>query len=290
MSLALNLANALHRFNAKERNFLMRFALLGEVDSGPRASSRWVDPVFFEALKLALESSPMEYGATAQIKLGKNAECIYAAMDYHLEWLHATLWSVGQSDAKFEACPIRRHPETTSSEPEQYDVMGNQEDADLVLVIEDDGHTYLILIEGKGDSSFSRSQLASKLARLKLILDRPHVPPPTELTFALVLLAPADKLTLGRCRSFPELADYPSALDECSAMRYPPTRLGEVILRMPMPNFPDVIDLVTRCDCDESGNTPPPSNDGDRLRYWKVAPRRRAKAIQASNRKPTALR
>lgn len=30
MSLAQNLANALHRFNTKKRNHLMRFALLGE--------------------------------------------------------------------------------------------------------------------------------------------------------------------------------------------------------------------------------------------------------------------
>lgn len=269
MSIAQNLANALHQFNAKERNFLMRFALLGEADSGPRSpSARWVDPVFLQALKVALESS--------QIKLNKGARCIYAAMDYHLEWLHAALWSVGQTDPEFKACPIKRHPfETPPSEPKQHDVMGNQEDADLVLVIEDGDHTYLVLIEAKGDSSFSRSQLASKLSRLKLILDGEHVPEPAKLTFALVLLAPEDKLT--KCKTFPALADSRPAIKgwEYDAMQSPPKRLGNLILRMPMPNFPEVVDLVTRCD-EQGENKEGSSHESrrDSLKYWKVVRRR----------------
>lgn len=289
MSIAQNLATALHRFNAKERNFLMRFALLGEVDPGPYApSDTWVSPVFFQALKVALESSPTQYGATPQIKLTKDAVCIYAAMDYHLEWLHAALWSVGRHDSECKPVPILRHPKTPMA-PEQHDVMGNQEDADLVVVIEDRDHTFLVLIEGKGDSSFSRSQLASKLARLRLILDRDHVPSRTELTFALVLLAPADKLTLGSCSSFPELAGHPSALKDWAdeAMRNPPERLGNLILRMPMPNFPDEIDFVTRCDKSETTQGQEPgSRDRNRFNCWKVAPRRRKKAIPAGDRNP----
>lgn len=51
MSIAQKLANALHHFNAKERNHLMRFALLGETNSGPlRQSVQWVHEKFFEAL------------------------------------------------------------------------------------------------------------------------------------------------------------------------------------------------------------------------------------------------
>lgn len=290
MSIAQNLANALHRFNAKERNFLMRFALLGEVDSGPRAqSSNWVSPVFFQALKVALESSPMKYGATPRIKLNEGAVCIYAAMDYHLEWLHAALWSVGRPDSECKAIPILRHPKAPIGAPEQHDVMGNQEDVDLVVVIEDSDHTYLVLIEAKGDSSFSRSQLASKLARLRLILDRDHVPSRTELTFALVLLAPADRLTLGDCASFAALAKHPSALEEWAdeAMRNPPERLGQLILRMPMPNFPDEIDLVTRCEEPEASQVQEPdSRNGNRLNCWKVAPRRRRKAAPENDGKP----
>lgn len=283
MSIAQNLADALHRFNAKERNFLMRFALLGEVDPGPRsAAAQWVHPAFLEALKVALESSPTQYGATSQIKLTEGAKCIYAAMDYHLEWLHAALWSVGRPDPLFNASPIERHPdESTADQAKQFDVMGNQEDADLVLVIEDGDHTYLVLIEAKGDSSFSRSQLASKLARLKLILDRDHVPPRAELTFALVLLAPVDKLTLGRCATFPALAEVRPVLDvrEGESMRHPPARLGDLILRMPMPSFPDEIDLVTRCDSD-GDNQEGSSHESrkDSLTHWKVGARRRAKA------------
>lgn len=279
MSLAQDLANALHRFNAKERNFLMRFALLGEIDPGElKRSTTWVSPVFFQALRVALESSPTEYGSTSPIKLGENPQCIYAAMDYHLEWLHAALWSVRRPASDGKAVPIWPDREGPIRAPEQFDIMGNQEDADLVVVIEDRGHAYLVLIEAKGDSSFSRTQLASKLTRLKLILDRDHVPSPAELTFALVLLAPEDKLTLGGCASFPALAEHPSALEEWAdkAMRNPPERLGQLILRMPMPNFPNEIDLVTRCEGPEgTQGQDPDSGIGDRLKFWKVAPRRR---------------
>jgi hypothetical protein len=157
--------------------------------------------------------------------------------------------------------------------------VGNQEDADLILVIEDAGRAVLVLIEAKGDSALSRSQLASKLTRLKLILDGEHVPPESELTCALVLLAPKDKLVLGKRKTFGELASYPSPLNDLEArsMEKPPERLGPYIRRMPMPNFPNELDLVTRCD--EFGRPPSSSSSPERekLSHWRVAVRRQKK-------------
>ncbi len=195
MSIAQNLAEALHRFNAKERNFLMRFALLGEVDSGPpKQSDDWVNPSFFQALGSALEGKPSQGNAPGHVKLS-TAKCVYAAMDYHLDWLHAALWCAKlEWDPKLGAgfTPELRRIESPSTavDPDrlQQDVMGNQEDVDLLLVIEDGGTTHLVLVEAKGVSSFDESQLGSKLKRLELILRKEAVP--SGLLVSLVLLAP----------------------------------------------------------------------------------------------------
>ena len=208
MSLAHELAQALHRFNAKERNHLMRFALLGETNPGPLTESgQGVHENFFEALSKTLASAPGD----AAIQLSEKARCVYAAMDYHLDWLHAALWKVRKTTPQPDQPPYPKRTKAVSEggDLQQYDVMGNQEDADLILVIEDAGRAILVLIEAKGDSSFSRSQLASKLARLKLILDRDHVRQLAELTCALVLLAPKDKLVLGDRKTFPDLSAPP---------------------------------------------------------------------------------
>lgn len=279
MSLAHELAQALHRFNAKERNHLMRFALLGETNPGPLTESgQGVHENFFEALRKTLASAPGD----AAIQLSDEARCIYAAMDYHLDWLHAALWQVrgAKPEPDKMPCPVKQVTEPDGTHPQQ-DVMGNQEDADLIVVIEDAGRAILVLIEAKGDSSFSRSQLASKLARLKLILDVEDPPLPAELTCALVLLAPEDKLVLDKCNTYGDLTGHPSPLSEREAqsMTTPPEQLGPYIRRMPMPNFPDKLDLVTRCD--ELGRPPSssPSPKKERLSFWRVAARRRKKGV-----------
>jgi len=279
MTIAQTLANALHRFNAKERNHLMRFALLGETDPGQTLqTSGWVHDNFLHALKEALAAAPVGSEAQPKITLSGDATCVYAAMDYHLDWLHAALWCTknrwpGVPEGEFS--PILRNIGAPAAEgsvvdPEaQQDVMGNPEDIDLLLVIEDRTMTHLVMIEAKGEASFSRSQLASKLARLKLILDGDHVPSKEQLTFALVLMAPAQKLKLGGTKTYAELANYPKPAKGAAlrSLMTPPERLGGAIIRMPMSNYPKTLNLVARCHA--TGSAP---EDVD-YKHWKIAKR-----------------
>jgi len=279
MTIAQTLANALHRFNAKERNHLMRFALLGETDPEPTLqTSGWVHHKFLQALKQALATAPVGSEAQPKITLSGNPTCAYAAMDYHLDWLHAALWCTKNrwpGNPEDEFVPVPRYPGAPTTEGSlvdpkaQKDVMGNPEDIDLLLVIEDHPMTHLVMIEAKGEASFSRLQLASKLARLKLILDSDQVPPKEQLTFAFVLMAPAQKLKLGGKKTYAELADYPKPAKGAAlqSLLNPPERLGGAIIRMPMSNYPKSLNVVTRCH--STGSAP---GDAD-YKHWTIAKR-----------------
>ena len=259
----------------------MRFALLGETNPGPlRQSVQWVHENFFEALRTALNDAPSNGETESRVVLSDSARCVYAAMDYHLDWLHAALAtshvaaSTGEASGLGRRLRMAERLEEHGIEKVQHDVMGTLEDIDLALVIEDGAMTYLVLIEAKGDSSFSRSQLASKLSRLKLILDSKHAPQPELLRCAFVLMAPEDKLKLGKSVRYADLAKLgkPVSTQTLDALSDPPARLGEVIIRMPMSNYPDTLDLVKRC---ESGDEPGAFVG---LTHWTIEPRRRAES------------
>lgn len=262
MSIALRLAEALHRFNAKERNHLMRFALLGETDGGPpKQSAQWVHPNFFESLRGAVAGSP---GGGSAIELSPSARCVYAAMDYHLDWLHGALWLVGK---KSESAPdqVSHAIETRKRDNEQWDVMGNQEDIDLLLVIADGATTHLVCVEAKGDDAFSDEQLLSKFRRLKLILSGDE----SEVMVSLVLLAPDDLAS--------------KAANSQLINNEAPTRFGGRIVSMNMPNFPAELDRVTRCDA--SGKNPKGLKRETRqqdLPYWTIKQRKRSPRVKQS--------
>lgn len=262
MSIAQNLANALHRFNAKERNHLMRFALLGETDPGaPRQSVQWVHQNFFEALRKALATVLSGGGSDPQVVLSESAQCVYAAMDYHLDWLHGALWEA-RNAAQGMPTPTcgKREAGVSAGNATQYDVMGNQEDVDLLLVIEDGAATHLVFVEAKGDSAFTDSQLLSKFRRLQLILAADHAPEEPNLVVSMVLLAPGDAAKKAAERS----------------LGASPKRIGNRIVPMTMPNFPAELKLVTRCN--KEGKNPKGLKREKRqeeLTHWKIKRRRR---------------
>ena len=82
MSTTMELKDALIRnlqvFNAKERDHLMRFAYLGQ-NTPYTQDSAYMHPDFDQALR--------DVGS-----LDGSAKCIFAGMDYHLDWLFAALW------------------------------------------------------------------------------------------------------------------------------------------------------------------------------------------------------
>ena len=84
----------LKALNAKERDHLMRFAYLGE-EKPYGASDRFLSPAATNALRK--HATGME--------LSEGSECVFAGMDYHLDWIHAALWTA------------RRRPESGAHRP-----------------------------------------------------------------------------------------------------------------------------------------------------------------------------
>lgn len=276
MSIAQDLANALHRFNAKERNFLMRFALLGEVDPGsPTQSTNWVNSNFFLELKSVLRKAKSE-----PIELTDAAHCVYAAMDYHLDWLHAALCVIGYPQ-EIQPKIVHKDLQQCWRDPGHRElVVGTQEDLDLIVLIEDEAVAYLVLIEAKGVAAFDRPQLDSKLRRLRSILGESHDQLHDKLRFILMLLTPTQsKLELSELEKIDPSEDTtaPSGSEILlNAGREP--RLGRTIRIMNMPNFPQELDRVTRCDADgrnEKGSTH--DSRKTKLTHWKIVPRSKRK-------------
>ena len=259
MSIAQTLATELHRFNAKERNHLMRFALLGEMsERQPDGTDGWVSDEFLAGIRLALLGS-RSGDATQPETFSEGAVCIYAAMDYHLDWLRGALWCT---------CTANKLPLGTESGPrmrfsassnKHLDIMGNQEDIDLLLVIADGPKTHLVLVEAKGDSSFTKLQMRSKFSRLNSIFRAKDSLPIEGLLVSIVLLAPDAVAT----RAIEKHGhDKPGCINGGFAP-------------MKMSNFPRGLSRVTRCI--EDGENPKGLKTDTRdtvLTHWKIKPRR----------------
>jgi hypothetical protein len=138
----LRFIKALKQFNVKERNFLMRYALSQDLSAD-----------FVNDLVNRLQEIGM---------LGlHDAKAVYWGMDYHLEWINASLLlATGALNIKGGDKPNRREGVLEA----------RVEDVDLMVVMEkSDGTLMLVLIEAKGITSFGEGQLNSKADRLKEI-------------------------------------------------------------------------------------------------------------------------
>jgi hypothetical protein len=81
----------------------------------------------------------------------------FVAMDYHLEWIYASLYLTfnGENSQIF--------PNTDGL------IKGNQEDIDLVIAFLEDASCHIILIEAKGVTGWTNKQANSKAIRLRKI-------------------------------------------------------------------------------------------------------------------------
>lgn len=132
------LLQELARFNAKERFFLIAYAL-------DKPDFRLGEP-FRAALENAL-NIPVPVDA-------------YCAMDYHLDWICAALHV---SNGAYHA-PVK------NEKPCEL-VKGNQEDVDLLVAFACNGVTQLVLIEAKGVGAWSNEQAKRKVERLDAIFE-----------------------------------------------------------------------------------------------------------------------
>ena len=137
------LAEALERFNRKERNLLVRDAL-GHKDKKLQLSANFCQRV---TSALGLEPSLRE---TA-----------WWSTDYHIAWLAGAL-AVYLNDTDALASG-QKNPKDAKTGRRL--VEGNQEDIDLLIASE----PHLIMIEAKAYGAWENNQIASKLDRLDLL-------------------------------------------------------------------------------------------------------------------------
>ena len=147
-----DLIDILESFNRKERFFLISHALNGRQD----------EPKFTLS-----ENFRRELGGKMEVCIPKDPEKVFVGMDYHLDWVAASI-------AKWEAVKAGKANESVFLNPgngNKRDIRGNQEDIDLLVAFKREGHYHLILVEAKayegyGYASFDRGQLESKADRL----------------------------------------------------------------------------------------------------------------------------
>lgn len=93
--------------------------------------------------------------------------CAYVAMDYHLDWIQVAMCHRdGELPLNEEQCMCRSDPI----------VEGTQEDIDLLIAFDSHKATHVILVEAKGDTSWSDDQLSSKVRRLARIFGSKSTP------------------------------------------------------------------------------------------------------------------
>lgn len=122
-------------FNRKER-----FHLVGQLLGNTKFT---LDPnLFRKILNMLALDTPTYY---------------FSAMDYHLDWIYASL-----ALAHNKASGIRQRDNSCIS--------ATNEDVDFLLAFMDDsGKTHIVMIEAKGETSFSNKQLHNKAKRLAAI-------------------------------------------------------------------------------------------------------------------------
>ena len=135
----------LKSFNRKER-----FILLHEVLGYKRQTFR-LGPGFREKL-----------GERLRLSVPRDS---FVAMDYHLDWIQMALYLSDKTSPKDDVI---------------YNdgiVVGNQRDVDLLVAFADDKTTHLVLVEAKGDTGWTNSQLDKKAKRFSRIFEagRPGV-------------------------------------------------------------------------------------------------------------------
>ena len=181
------LVRNLKLFNAKERDHLMRAAYLG-VSKPYEDTTKFLSDDFDTKLKLHVKELELDESQT---------RCVFAGMDYHLDWLFAALWMTanhpnwdGNPDDKI-CLPLETHKTVDGINNLHSDfrlITGTQEDIDLLVVYTDGKKLAMLFIEAKGSAAFDRVQLGRKLIRLDRIIAQADSE--LQMQCRLILVAP----------------------------------------------------------------------------------------------------
>lgn len=184
--------------NAKERDHLMRYAYLGATGTNDKTES-YLSDEFIENLKPHL----------IELGLSENSKCLFAGMDYHLDWLYVALKFAIEKPtfviADKSNLKIKFPMETAQKSNIFREISGSQEDIDLIAVfkseVDSEPKKYAILfIEAKGSANFDGVQLARKLIRLDHILKISGAL--SLINYRLILAAPSLDIKFDDCSEF----------------------------------------------------------------------------------------
>jgi len=180
-----------------------------------------------------------EFRKTLGRKLGIYVpENAFAAMDYHLDWLAASLYLTARPGA---SPPHGRDAQL---------ITGTQEDIDFLVAYESDDWCYVIMLEAKGVTGFTNKQFRLKVDRLVAMSKAPGWQSAKVIPhFALISPKKPKRLKYDRCPDW---------------MVEPDGEPTWIELRLP-----ELLKRVERCD--QAGT---PSQQGD---HWKVVTEKRGK-------------
>lgn len=257
-SFARHLVDNLKQLNAKERDHLMRYVYLGFAEAyAAEDMVTWLSDRFSNDLRTHY----------ANLGLGPQTRCVFAGMDYHLDWLYAALLLARAGKLVAECDEVREMPAIDDLDESLWPVSGRHEDVDLLLVLTDDINVAVLLVEAKGIAAFDKVQLARKAIRVHYILEHSGARAQPDLVFRFVFMAPNKPEITDICqfvehhKKSPELDTLKMTLP---AIREATAKLGTMFLKIP--GFPAELIQVKRVDPDETYQSPRKK----RYRRWQL--------------------
>lgn len=227
-------------FNAKERFFVARYAFCEESDS-----------VVSDRFKRNLMDRLCRCG---YLDSGESAEVLFVGIDYHLEWLEASLLLVNE---------VADEQGNIGEKALHKGVEARSEDADLIILIgRKSGEILLILVEAKGIGSVDMNQLGSKIKRLKRL--RKAIPPHSKwLVPVFFYMTPNTprKETMEKIKSTltgDQVGFWKEDIDA-------------ELIKLPFPEFPNAKNLLRVEACDQNGS--PPGKDKVNHTHWRILSR-----------------
>jgi hypothetical protein len=200
------LSENIDSFNRKERYFLFSYAT-GNSDRGLKLSDAFLKDLG-EALGLTVPEDARGY------------------IDYHLDWLHAAVVLADGRASEDGPWPNKDDVETGTWKV----ATGNQEDIDLLVVYEVEDVTWVLLVEAKGESSWTNKQLQSKEKRLAKIFGPGAIADGAKIQPRFCLMSPVESTLLlsGDANGWPKwMLRPPCALPGKGDIAWLPLKMAE---------------------------------------------------------------
>ena len=154
------LISYLSSFNSKERYYLLK-QVIGKPFFKPSS-------IFLSAIEKNIQETENinKQGSDYSIPELDFSTNSFFAMDYHLDWLYASLYLSTESRLIFSTDNPFKYLHKNVNKAL---IQGNQEDIDFIIAYHKNKECHIILIEAKGVTEHSNEQMGSKAARLKAI-------------------------------------------------------------------------------------------------------------------------